>query len=576
MSAKLPLSIIAFLLTMAAAFVAWFISYRFALDDLNLEANQKLEQVVDQFRGQLSAARILPTLLARNDEIVESVIQNAISDVVKGNLERARDLSGAYDIRLLDSNGNQLFSTRNNDLHKSNANTYYFIKSMQGALGVEVRYNASSETRTLTFARSIIDNNLMQIGAVVLELELDTLETEFRARPEIIVFVDSSGTVVFTNRARLVSRKLTPYRSELKNYSPNYIPGAGSVVEQKINETKSGSNVIWHDFPDEQSRTPRLMTSQLLLPIGLEAILAIDTKSSRQHARKIAWLVLTLIILALVSSIALFQRRKYFIDRIKAEQALSQELDRRVAIRSKELEHAQNELVQSAKLSALGKMSIGISHELNQPISSIQNFSVNAKRFLEQSRIEDSLENLNEIEIQTERISRIIKNLRNFTSKDAVISEPIDINKVIGAVAHMLELRLREDEIVLSLDNIDQPIFVRGGEIRLQQVLINILVNAADAMKNQETKEIDVRVEKMEDMVNISIKDNGPGLSDPTRVFEPFYTTKTGSHDDGLGLGLSIAYGFVESFGGSLRATNCQDGGALFTLLLSAVEPSKQ
>jgi len=568
------LSVIAALLTIATTYGVWFTSYRSALDDLNLEASRKLVQVVDQFQGQLSAARILPTLLARNVELVDSTERNSVSDIAKGNLERARDLSGAYDVRLLNSAGNQLYSTRNGDLEYNSADAAYFKKAMQGALGIEVRYNERNGMRTLFFARSVIGKNMVQVGAVVLELEIDKLETEFRARPELIMFVDSSGTVVFSNRSRLVFKKLVPYQPELKKQLPAYVPEANIIVEQKINETKHGINTLWHNFPDTESGKPKLISSKLILPIGLDAILAIDTKESQLYARKITSLVISLVILTLVTGIALLQRRKYFIDRIESEQALSKELDRRVAARSQELEHVQNELVQSAKLSALGKMSMGISHELNQPIASIQNFSVNAKRLLEQNRIQDSLENLNDIEIQTQRMSRIIKNLRNFARKDDVSSEAVDINRVINTVAHMLESRLNADGIVLSLDDVQQPVYVLGGEIRLQQVLVNILVNAADAMKSQSDKKIDITVGKLDDEVKISVRDNGPGLSDPTRVFEPFYTTKTGSDDDGLGLGLSIAYGFVESFGGSLRATNCDDGGALFTLLLSAVKPN--
>ena len=560
------------MIMIGVAFLTWNVSYRAALGELNVEANRKILQVVDQFRGQLSAARVLPTLLARNSEIVDDFEKGFVSELVKEYLERARDISGAHEIRLLNSTGTQIFSTRNQKDDQSSIDTDYFKTAMQGALGVEVRYNSRSKARTLTFARSIISSDLKQIGVVVLEMEIDTLETEFRARPEIIMFLDSSSTVVFSNRTRLLFKKLVPYQSRLNARYRAYHASFENIIEHPIKESKYGFVSIWQDISAVPREKSMLMANRLILPFDLDAILLIDTKPALLQARKITSLVAALLILAVVSAIAIFQRRRRFIERIETEQALSKELDRRVELRSKELEHAQNELVQSAKLSALGKMSVGISHELSQPIASIQNFAVNAKRFIEKDRIDDSLENLNEIEIQTQRMSRIIRNLRDFSRKDAHRYESIDICKVINQVVAMLERSLTEEGVALSLVNVDNPIAVVGGEIRLQQVLINIISNAIEAMKHQTDKRISLQVERSDEMVEVSIRDNGPGLSEPDRVFEPFYTTKTGHHDDGLGLGLSIAYGFVESFGGSLRAKNSNSGGAHFSLMLPAVD----
>lgn len=580
MRTKAIFSVIAVLAIILCILIAWKLAYRSELARLNQEAHEKLHQVADQFTGQLATARILPTLLARNSEIINSFEKGITNDFVTEYLERTRDISRAHNIQLIAADGQQLFTlNKENGVQNSNA-TDYFRTAMQGSLGLQIQYKESQNIRTLAFARSVINADHRQIGVVVLELELETLESEFRARPEIILFLNSQGTVVFSNRENLVLKQLAPYVSNLDPLAAMPLSTFESMPDYDDIEPQPAANEsgrvflsIWRAFIGNPN-VDLLVVRKPILTIGLESLLLINTKTALRQAKKITSLVAAIIFLAIATGIAIFQRRRRFVERLEAEQKLIGELDRRVELRSKELELAQNELVQSAKLSALGKMSLGISHELNQPIASIQNFAVNGMKFLENNRAEETLENLREIETQTVRMSRIIRNLRDFSRRDALPSEPIDICKVIGQVVRMLDLRIQQENVELSLVNTENPVLVVGGEIRLQQVFTNLLSNAIDALKHQNEKRVKLElIESDDETVKVIIQDNGPGLSDPTRIFEPFYTTKAGV--DGLGLGLSIAYGFVESFGGSLRATNSEDGGALLTLVLSAAESNE-
>lgn len=554
---------------LVAALKAWQSSYQATMQELHIKADRQLLQITEQFNSQLLPARILPTLLARNPELVDGLQKGGIADSVIQTLERARGLSGAHEIRLLNANGQPIYST-SDQTHINNENqTDHFKMAMQGALGTGIRLDTATEVRTFTFARSVLSDQ-RQIGVVVLEMAIHPLESLYGARPETLMFVDKAGTVIFSNREYLVFSSLDPY------VSPASAPTTANlhITTQKhitVSENNMENYTTWIGF-NNKSKTPELVNKRLIFPMGYEAILVTDITSARVQARKVTHLVLALCVLGIVSMIALLQRRNRLIERLQAEQALSKELDRRVASRSSELEQAQQQLLQSEKLSALGKMSAGISHELNQPIASIQNFTVNAKRLIEKNRIGESLENLDDIETQTVRMSRIIRNLRNFARKDNVISAPLDINAVIHQVADLLNQRIQKEHVYLHLENTTQPVMVMGGEIRLQQVLFNLLTNAIDAISSQQLKTIKVETVALETTVEVSILDNGPGIELPNRVFEPFYTTKISTPEKGLGLGLSIAYGFVESFGGSLTATNDASGGALFTLVLPTVQ----
>ena len=123
--------------------------------------------------------------------------------------------------------------------------------------------------------------------------------------------------------------------------------------------------------------------------------------------------------------------------------------------------------------------------------------------------------------------------------------------------------------IELDLRLPSEPVWVQGGEVRLQQVLLNLISNASDAMAASSPKIISVSIAEGK-AVTLAVSDTGPGIEAPDRVFEPFYSTKEIGEAEGVGLGLSISYGLVQSFGGNIRGINKPDGGALFTVELNA------
>jgi two-component system C4-dicarboxylate transport sensor histidine kinase DctB len=552
--------------------VSWQRAYKSALEQIQVQTRSQLAQVTDQFASQISAARMLPTLLARSSDIVASLEQGMANDNAISSLGRTRDLTGLQDIRLLGRDGVPIYVTRKRESRVSEYDRDYFSEALQGVLGVGINTVSENGSRTITFARSAINEHYQQLGVVALDMELDLLENEFGAYPGVIMFLDNTGVVIFSNRANLLFKQPGPLGMEHEQRSESSLDNVSHALFKQI---EYGSVTLWQSVSSVADFDESVVAKQPILPLDLDAVLLSDTSPAYVQARKITSLVVVSLILSIVSVFALLQRRKNLIEKLEAEQRLSVELDKRVAKRSAELEKAQDDLVQSTKLSALGKLSIGISHELSQPIASIQNFAVNAKRMLEMNQVEESVENLSEIERQTVRMSRIIQNLRDFSRNAKHTSMPVDICEIIHQVVSMMQARLKDEHISLTLNNLDLPVQVMGGEVRLQQVMTNLLANAMDAVSQQEEKHIQISVEPNLYGVYVHVGDNGPGIADPERIFEPFYTTKTKMSEDGLGLGLSIAYGFVESFGGSLRAKNLDTGGALLTLSLPAVKADK-
>lgn len=555
--------VLLFTVLAASCVVMWRTTYEAALHDLHLDAEQEIEQAVDQFQNQLSRARMLPTLLARNETVERSVTSGVINETVRQQLTRAHDLSSANAVRLLGSDGSLLLSSVQNGYSVKRSEPDYFTTAMNGSLGVAISYEEESGIRSITFARSVIPQPGKQSGVVAIDVALEPLETSFRARPYTFLLADRNDTVLFSNRATMLFKNLA--QEESSSLGP-YPPVLVSQIEFERGVTNGVE--LWNSVPDQSPDEPVVVVRRALLTMGLQALLLLDSSGAKALADRAAALTLVTGALIAMSAFALFQHRRQLVDRINAEHELNAELDHRVAMRSAELEKTQSQLVQAEKLSALGTMSAGISHELNQPVAAIQNFAFMARRLITDKLHHDALSNLEEIERQTERMSRIIRNLRDFARKDEMPRSPVNMADIIRQATAMSEPRLKTERVSLSTDIGSDKLWVLGGKVRLQQVLLNLINNAIDAQSSQKDKQVEISTSRNKDTVCVRIADNGPGITEPDRVFEPFYSTKSGATDDGLGLGLSISYGLVESFGGSLRATNQPSGGALFTLTL--------
>jgi two-component system C4-dicarboxylate transport sensor histidine kinase DctB len=255
----------------------------------------------------------------------------------------------------------------------------------------------------------------------------------------------------------------------------------------------------------------------------------------------------------------------------QANQSLRREIREREDA-ERELKRAQADLVQAGKLSALGKMSAGISHELNQPLMAIDSFAENAESYLARGQKSKAANNLSRISDMSQRMGRIIKNLRAFARQENEPMTDVDLAKVVDAALEIMQTRLMALGVEVDWRHPETPVFVRGGEVRLQQVVMNLASNAAEAMANQQTRRLSISIDHKNGTVLLELRDTGPGLTEADRIFDPFYTTKEVGKSEGMGLGLSISYGLVQSFGGQIRGRNQKEGGAVFTVELVAAK----
>lgn len=285
----------------------------------------------------------------------------------------------------------------------------------------------------------------------------------------------------------------------------------------------------------------------------------------------------------IVTLVDITERREH----LQALQQAQNDLEQRVAERTQDLQAAnnkllseienhqltQNELVQAAKLATIGQMSAGINHELNQPLTAIRNYADNALKFQTLNNAERVTSNLQQIANLTQRMASILHPLKEFSRKQDPQQSSVSLRDLRDGAMSILYGQLERQQVAISWPENTDKIWLKADLLRIEQVMVNLINNAAQAMEHSTHKQIQIRAESLGGQVAISVCDTGPGLSAEAldQIFTPFFTTK--EQGLGLGLGLSISQRIVESLGGMLSAHNLPEGGAEFRILLNSSQP---
>lgn len=598
-----------------SAAIVWFTYYwsqKTALEEIRERSGHTLNLVVTNLQSELSKFQYQPALLA-NSRLFQSVLLDPATgpelDSLNRELERINFLSGALDTFVVNKSGTVIASS-NWASSRSLVGFFvgaqpYFQSAMHGGLG---RYHAISgppdEGEMSYFFSHPIRSGDQQIGVVVIRLRLGSLEERWLAPDHEILVVDEAGIIFMSTRSdwrfratRSLGSEILTKLKRLHQYGdrtyvalPMTAQSDNNIVEisqetPSTNPKSSGRSV--NQFLFQQKEMPTAGWSVVILS-RLEAV-TVQTN--------IALVVVSfMLVSALLLMAVRYQRKLRLQERISLQEAAQANLEEQVEQRTQalttanqrmrneiierhraeeELHKTQEELVQSAKLAALGQMSVGLSHELNQPLAAIRSYSDNARTFLERAQPESVRSNLEDISELTERMARIIRNLRTYARGEVVETRPTSLRRSLDEALNLLEVRFREEAVELEANLPDPSLEVVGGTVRLQQVFVNLISNGIDAMKGRKTRRLSVSVVETVTQVEVSISDTGTGVNEEDRanIFDPFYSTK--GVGEGTGLGLSISYGIINQFGGQIEARNNPDGGAVFTVVLQKVRPEE-
>ena len=558
---KNPWGILAYLVTVAL-FVSgvWWYGYVVALGQLERRAQSDLMLAADSLTAELRRYRELAVLTADRPQLSAVLAGSGRVEAVRPILQQVSDKTGALDIVLLDTAGVPLIGTQDAPAF-SHVGQSYFERAMDGALGVD--HPVRDGVRTFVFAAPVFSDAGPVIGALLVYAGVGGVEDSWRGARPVLFFTDADGIVFVSNRSELVLRSRAP--GDFLNYTARDLHGMDVW-------SVSGSRYV----------PRRALHRTMDLPvIGMQGEVLLDVAPARQIAL-LQSAVAGALCLAFGALLFLATQRRRTLaeanaklehrvqDRTaqlsSANLSLRQEVeDRRVA--EVQLTKAQADLVQAGKLSALGQMSAGISHELNQPLMAIQSFAENGQSFMERDRPDMAAKNLGKISELAHRMGRIIRNLRAFARQESEPLGDVDVGRVVDTVLELLGPKIAEAQVDVRWDGAD-GVIVRGGDVRLQQVVLNLASNGIDAMELSDPRVLTIIVAADATRVTLSVRDTGPGITEPEKIFDPFYSTKAIGAAEGMGLGLSISYGLVQSFGGVIRGRNHDAGGAIFTVEL--------
>lgn len=427
-----------------------------------------------------------------------------------------------------------------------------------GDLTTEVPIDGDDEIAEMARALEVFRNTAIEVEEANAEAIIDNTMAGMVAtsRSGVIEFFNPSAEALFGyTSAEIIGRDLTdliaePHRGAVRNLlrhpSCNAQPDRAGYLEaagRRADGTTFPMDLAIREF--QQRRRGRFMVT-------------VHDVTERRHAQE------------------LLEQRvlEKTADLRAANRSLRKEVGRHRKTEA-ELRNTQDELIQTSKLAALGKISAGIAHELNQPLAAIRSYAHNGTVLIDRERTAEARDNFDRISAMTRRMADITTHLKTFARRPSTETESVNLRAVVTNALSFFQDRIAKEGVAVELLFPRRDLLVTGEDIRMEQVVINLLANALDAMAESPVKDLRIVGRRRNGRAVVDLADSGCGIEkvDISRIFDPFFTTK--EQGSGLGLGLSISHKIVRDFGGTVRARSTPGKGAVFTLSFPAVNETE-
>ncbi len=581
---------------------AWI--YKRGLVEIKAQGNMRLELYINYLQGVLGKYESLPELLAIDNNLVRTLLNpfeyNRIETLNK-YLETINRVSDALDTYLMNKDGLTIAASNWNEKHPFIGRNFsyrpYFKDAMSGKLGRYFAIGTTSFKRGYYFAYPVRKDDEI-LGAVAVKIDIDSVEQKWAHRDESFLVSDPDGVIFITTTPEWRYKTLQALAPDvLKSIEENkrYPDAALIPLAESIIAYEDDVQILTIDGGKGNGKMTVMKQSQLMPHAGWDVHILSDTRELKKRVLLVNILVTLGMTVLYIMTLLLIQRKHRLaeLDRIeqdskKALREANEMLESRVLDRTQQLtetnellrqeildrkqtevklKRTRKELIHAAKLAVLGQMSAGINHELNQPLAAIRSYADNGKQFLEKGRFDEAKWNLEQIGELTERMAQIGVQLKLFSKKSSGQIVAVPLHGVIDGALEILNPSLRKAGIKTHINVNPEDLEVLANNVLLQQVMVNLLSNAMQAMEGQENKVINIECTVENGKVLVAVEDNGPGVGEAhlQDIFEPFFTTKKSGQ--GLGLGLTISDRIVRDFGGQIRLVP-SDGGARFEFTL--------
>ncbi|WP_313615110.1 ATP-binding protein [Agrobacterium sp.] len=549
--------------------------------------------------GQLNVAlerpRALPLVLSGDRDLVAALESGgAAVDRLNRKLEGLIEGTQASVIYVTGPNGVAIASSNWRAADSFVGTSYsfrdYFSLAMRSGMAEHYALGNVSRKPGLYISRRVDSEDGRALGVVIAKVEFNRLEADWRIGGKPVYVADANGVVLMTS---------------ISEWRFDTIKTIDDQTRRSIADSLQFGNETLDLLPFSASRFIDTTTELIHInspPINsgdyLRFILPVPTTSWHLHyllpvqptlmaeVQRMRLLVLAgMMPIIVLSGLWLRRRQKAR----QAEQIAAKaraELERRVDERTRDLQSAmdqleteisghqktgrelqsvQQELVKANRLAILGQVAAGVAHEINQPVATIRAFADNARTLMNRRRLEEADENMKDIAALTERIGVITSDLKILARKGRAAAQPVSVRAVIKGAVMLLRSRFAGHMEALDIALPDDTLMVSGSPIRLEQIVINLLQNALEAVEEKSGGQVKVSVGDAVEQVVLRVADNGPGIAPDIleALFTPFNTSKEG----GLGLGLVISREIAVDYGGRIEVES-NPGGSCFSVYL--------
>ncbi|WP_277052238.1 sensor histidine kinase [Zestomonas thermotolerans] len=596
----LPLPILLLMLT--CGYVAERLSERAGIRALAENGARQLELHARALESEISTHTYLPSLLELEGNVIRLLLQPTPyrRERVNRYLEGLNQRSGSRAIYVLDPSGRVLATSNWQDADSFQGEDLsfraYFQDAIAGRPGRFYGIGTTTGEPGYYLAHGLRHAGRI-VGVAVVKIRLDRLERRWeRARLDAFVS-DENGIIILSSDPSRRLRSVRPLDDETRSrlagslqYHWVRLDELQPLDRQPLNPGAELLSLPVRSANGEEHPVRYLAQSQPLHDSAWTFTLLTPLQDVRREAMSHGMLAAAAFALLAILLIAWNERRKVIATRLAAREALQEansQLERKIAERTADLRASnerlraqirerrqaeetlrktQDDLIQAGKLAVIGQMSTSIAHELNQPLAALRTLAGNSVRFLQRGNLETASSNLQTINELVDRMGRITASLRAFARRSDDTGEA-QLGKAVDAALFLLQPRLERTPLTIHRDFAEACLAI--DQTRLEQILVNLIVNAIDAMATQRDRQLWLEG-RLDDQgrYRLGVRDNGPGIPPALRshLFEPFFTTKPG--EQGLGLGLTLSASLAAAAGGSLSVRHPEEGGTAFVLIL--------
>lgn len=591
-----PLLLLLAMCLAATAFLVRAVAVDYGARDVSRTAQERLRLISATLSTSIERFRYLPDVVARSREIEDLFRRSATPEqglAANQLLKRISDASGAMALFVTDKTGLTIaasnFDSPGSFIGQNYSYRPYFLDAISKGFGNYYAVGATTGQPGYFLATPIALDGAVA-GVAIVKIDLLPVEQQWRDAGETVAMNDSQGVIFLSSEPQwrytaigAVSAAQLKQLTGERRYGDATIGAAGITLRNEGGYEKAQLGSA--DAPQ------RLRATASFGPDGWVLNYFADLGSVERLANTLALAAVLALMLAAAALMIFLQRRKAQAVARRAMEVLEARVDERtselrqtndrlateIAERQeaeRQLDVTRTNLTQAEKLAAIGQSFAGLAHEINQPLAALQTYIASTRLLVERGKLDVAKGNFDTMGDIVGRVSDLTNQLKRLARRKDEDFVELDLGQQVRRTLTLLKFRFA-DLGIAAIDRLEEGVIVHGSGTQLDQVVLNLLNNAIDAVRQIEDPKIEVAIEIGEGVCALTISDNGCGIdaAEQARLFEPFHTTKAAG--EGLGLGLATANRIVTDHHGRLTYFTPALGGAGFRIELPRVEADR-